>query len=264
MSVRDETMPLLTKNLAGVGRAIGAPPARAARAGRRATVDRAGPGRPARRGDRSAPRARPAEAYHRRMLLAIDVGNTNLRLGTVRDGVLGGHPAGRDAGRRHARRGRDPPRGAPGPRRPSPRRRRRRSSSPPPCPAVAAAVETVAARRTIACVTASAGTVPLPGPRRAARRRRAGPARERLRGRPPLRHARPSSSTAAPPRRSTRSTTPAPSSAARSPRASSWASRRSRRGRRACRGWSRASPTARSGATRPPRSGPGPSSATGR
>ena len=35
-----------------------------------------------------AHRGRAGEAYHRRMLLAIDVGNTNLRLGTVRDGSL--------------------------------------------------------------------------------------------------------------------------------------------------------------------------------
>ena len=95
------------------------------------------------------------------MLLAIDVGNTNLRLGTARDGILTGI--------------------------------RRASTSPAATPdelellldgllgldghsladvagmalassvpAVAAALETVAARRTVACVAASAGTVPFP------------------------------------------------------------------------------------------------------
>ncbi len=95
------------------------------------------------------------------MLLAIDVGNTNLRLGTARDGALA-------ATRRAATSSTATPDelellldgllGLDG--------RRLADASAialaSTVPAVAAALETIAARRTIPCVIASAGTVPIP------------------------------------------------------------------------------------------------------
>jgi type III pantothenate kinase len=95
------------------------------------------------------------------MLLAIDIGNTNLRLGTVRDGSLA-------ATRRAATPAAATPDeveilleallGLDGLRLDDIGSIALAST----VPAAAAAVEAVAARRTIACVTASAGTVPLP------------------------------------------------------------------------------------------------------
>ena len=95
------------------------------------------------------------------MLLAIDVGNTNLRLGTVRDGSLA-------ATRRAATPDETTPDeveilleallGLDGLRLDDIGSIALAST----VPAAAAAVEAVAARRTIACVTASAVTVPLP------------------------------------------------------------------------------------------------------
>ncbi len=95
------------------------------------------------------------------MLLAIDVGNTNLRLGTVRDGSLA-------ATRRAATPATATPDeveilleallGLDGLRLDDIGSIALAST----VPAAAAAVEAVAARRTIACVTASAVTVPLP------------------------------------------------------------------------------------------------------
>lgn len=95
------------------------------------------------------------------MLLAIDIGNTNLSLGTVRDGSL-------VAVRRAATAAAATPDeveillglllGLDGRRLDDIGAIALAST----VPAAAAAVETVAARRTIACVTASAVTVPLP------------------------------------------------------------------------------------------------------
>lgn len=95
------------------------------------------------------------------MLLAIDVGNTNLRLGTARDGVLA-------ATRRAATSPTATPDelelllegllGLDG------HRLADIAAIAMACtvPALTAALETVAARRTIACAVASAGTVPFP------------------------------------------------------------------------------------------------------
>ena len=108
-----------------------------------------------------AHRGRAGEAYHRRMLLVIDVGNTNLRLGTVRDGSLAA-----------TRRAATPARatldevevlleallGLDGLRLDGVAAIALAST----VPSAGAAVETVAARRSIVCVTASALTVPLP------------------------------------------------------------------------------------------------------
>ena len=95
------------------------------------------------------------------MLLVIDVGNTHLRLGTARDGVLAG-----------TRRATTSPAATPdelellldgllgldGHRLADVAGIALAST----VPSVSAALETVAARRTIACVAASAGTVPFP------------------------------------------------------------------------------------------------------
>ena len=140
--------------------------------------------------DRSAPRSRREARVSSAMLLVIDVGNTNLRVGPRPDGVL----------RQGRRRGRRPaPRRRPtswsssstaswGSTALAPRRRRRHRPR-LHRPGVAATVEAVAARRTIACVDGVGRHGPLPRPRGAAGRRRAGPPGERLRGGAPLRHA---------------------------------------------------------------------------
>ncbi len=103
----------------------------------------------------------PGAAYHRHMLLAIDIGNTNLRLGVLRDGALA-------ATRRAATPvGATPDEvelllegllGLDGLRLAGAGSVALAST----VPALAAAVETVASRHTLSCVIASAGTVPIP------------------------------------------------------------------------------------------------------
>jgi type III pantothenate kinase len=191
------------------------------------------------------------------MLLAIDVGNTNLRLGMVRDGILG-----------TTRRAATPAAATPdeieillgallgldGSRLDEVGSIALAST----VPATTAAIEAVAARRALACLAASALTIPLQvlvdrpgdvGPDRLVNAYAAA----HLYGAPAIVVDC-----------GTRWTMTARSWAAPSPPASSWASRRSRHGRHACRASSRTSPMGRSGATPPPRSGRGPSWAIAR
>ena len=194
--------------------------------------------------------------YDRRMLLAVDIGNTNLTLGIVEDGAL--ESVRRAATTRastadelevllrdllalddHALHG---------------------------VSAMAVASVVPAATATLTEVAAAAGH-PRP-PRlvghRADRdpRRSPGPRRARTGSstRSPPRGStarRPSSSTAAPPRRSTASAPTGRSSAGRSPPGSSSGSRRSPRGPRSCRGSSCAPRTGSSPGTPSARSRPG-------
>src|SRR6478752_8782504 len=79
MSVRLVTTPWLTKNLAGGGLDT-----RRLLDGRKGTgrADGTAPGTPRR------PRNRDAPAYHPGMLLALDIGNTNVTVGLFRAGAL--------------------------------------------------------------------------------------------------------------------------------------------------------------------------------
>ena len=295
MSARDETMPLFTKNFAGVGRPSGhllrgsggrdgaagpAPPGAAApgadrrivahRRDRRQAVAGCDPGRP----DAGRPLVRAATrpggapggngaAYHRRMLLVDRRRQHQPAAGRRPRRRPRDHAASGDRRRRDARRAGDPAaRGSSASTGfASPRLGPIALAS--TVPAVVGAVEEVAARLTIPCLVRLGGDRADARARRAPRRRGAGPPRQRLRGRPPLRDAGD--------RRRLRDGHDA---RRRRPRgrlrrrgdragARSWASRRSPPGRRGCRASSRASPTARSGATPSPRSGSGPCSATG-
>ena len=121
MSVRLETMPAIDEELRGrLGRHARTPGARGAEGTRRVgwmVAHRPARGAPGPRSDPS--RSGDGAAYHRAMLLVVDIGNTNITAGLVRDGSLLTTRRAATRPRVDRRRARAPPR------RPAPPRRSR-------------------------------------------------------------------------------------------------------------------------------------------
>ena len=105
------------------------------------------PHRPHRRHDDARKSGTTPPRMIRRMLLALDIGNTNITIGLFRAGALLGDPARGHGPAGDARRGRAAARRAAPARRDRPRRHRRRSRWPRSCPPSTVAVEAVAERR---------------------------------------------------------------------------------------------------------------------